>query len=210
MIGITQRVDLISATNERRDSLDQRWTPFLEACGLDAVPIPNCLPDPVKFAEQLGIGGLLFSGGNSLAQLEEQDSAPERDHTETLLVHHGIAKGLPLLGVCRGMQFLNVFHGGKLSKISGHVATHHPLAATESAPPGLVVPEVNSYHQYGIALSDLSPSCSPWALADGTVEMMKHRALPHFAMMWHPERDPKLTQASLRFFRGVFLGEPWQ
>ena len=47
VVAITQRVDVVSPTGERRDALDQRWASFLERLGYTIAPVPNYLEHPV-------------------------------------------------------------------------------------------------------------------------------------------------------------------
>ena len=58
MIGITQRVEFFYEGKEKRDSLDQKWTEFLNYCGFDFVIIPNNVEDVSGFLKKRRITGI--------------------------------------------------------------------------------------------------------------------------------------------------------
>jgi putative glutamine amidotransferase len=125
--------------------------------------------------------------------------APERDAWELALIEGALARGTPLLGICRGMQLLNVALGGTLRQhVDGHdgppgVFGEHdvtPLPGTRLAralpEPGPVA--VSTFHHQ--AVDRLGDGLRPSAIAgDGTVEAVE---LPGAAglvlgVQWHPE-----------------------
>jgi gamma-glutamyl-gamma-aminobutyrate hydrolase PuuD len=193
-IGITQRVEVVASHGERRDCLDQTFIPLLYGLGLTPVPIPNA-PDFVEsMVCDLGLEGVIFSGGNDLAHLEgATNTAPERDLTEARLLDLCQELGLPTLGICRGVQMMVHHHGSKLSTVEGHVATRHAFVATADASSfGLSDrDEVNSFHNFGVLEADLGSEWSVLGHApDGTVEAIAIAKLRRAAILWHPERAP--------------------
>jgi len=195
LIALTQRVEIDPAHGERRDALDQRWAAFLSACGCDAAPIPNAGAGTTAWLEATKPDGLILTGGNDLAALG--GNAPERDETEASAVAWATARRLPVLGVCRGMQFLAHQSSGKLEKIAGHIATRHGIKG--------VLPErtVNSYHQWAVREVD-----DHWNVLvrapDGSIESMAHQRDPILGVMWHPERETPFQAADLDMIRHHF------
>lgn len=199
-IGLTQRVEMDGERNERRDCLDQAWTPLLNASGLLPVPLPNREADPQILLRELKLDGVILTGGNDLAKFSQSpDAAPERDLFEQKLLSVCSETDLPVLGVCRGLQMLVVHHGGAIRPVPGHVATPHPL--TLHLPKLMPLKQgmiVNSFHQFGILEQDLGPDWLRVATApDGSVEAAAHRTLKQWGILWHPERPPSGEEAGL-------------
>jgi putative glutamine amidotransferase len=191
-VAVTQRVDIVPRRGERRDALDQSWTRLLAACGLVAVPMPN---HPEVAAAMLAAGpvGLLLTGGNDLARYG--GDAPERDETERRLLALARQSGLPVMGVCRGMQVIQDAFGVPLARIEGHVAVRHRLDSIEN--------EVNSFHGFGA--NTTAPALEVLARApDGIVEALRHVREPIIGQMWHPERETPFASADLERIRRHF------
>ena len=218
-VAITQRVVPVPSRGERRDSLDQRWMPFLQACGLEPLAVPNRHPDPVDYVTRLGARGVVLSGGGnfsgSLLTLDGRraaapagadDVAPERDETESALLRAATERRWPVLGVCRGMQMLNLFHGGRLARLAGHAGSRHALAINASTMHFEFDAEVNSYHDYGIPLDGLGAGLRPLATVDGHAEAFVHERLPQLGVMWHPERNTAFSARDIALFRDFFAG----
>ena len=129
--------------------------------------------------------GLLLPGGG--------DIHGKLDDRETAVIDYFMARQLPILGICRGMQALNVYFGGTLyDKIPGHQSAQgdriHASCAAEPLS-GLLGPRpvVNSNHHQ--AVKQLGRNLVPcqWA-SDGIIEAIYHKALPILGVQWHPER----------------------
>ena len=118
-----------------------------------------------------------------------------RDGRELALVDKFLRAGKPIVGICRGLQLLNVYFGGTLRQ---HIEGHSQIDGVDrlhaiNTAPGLLRAlygarfTVNSAHHQafdtmGEGLQVLA--CAP----DGTAEAIAHKALPVFAVQWHPER----------------------
>jgi len=214
-IGITQRVVLEQRVNERRDTLDQQWHAFAEEAGMQLIPIPNSLSHPNEYARQLQLEGLIFSGGNNVSEsdLEDQESivkndiAVERDKTEKSLLEWAIKEQNPVIGVCRGMQFIYTFFGGKLKEINSktHVAREHDISFTDkqfSEHYGNIN-KCNSYHRKGMSVKDVPSGLKVSGIYEDENEAFKHQNLPVVGMMWHPERYPEFRNSDIQFFQNV-------
>lgn len=220
LVGVTQRVVPVSARDERRDALDQAWVPFLAECGLEPLPVPNRHPDPADYLRRLGVRGVILSGGGNIsksmgrrdggavkAPWTDVDIAPERDATETALLMASIENGWPVLGVCRGMQVVNLFHGGSLAPLTAHAGTRHALSLCASADQLADVSfdtEVNSFHDFGIPPDGLGIGLTVLAQTSDWPEAFVHDELRHFGIMWHPERNSPFSVNDIALFRGFF------
>ncbi len=160
------------------------------------------------------LDGLLLAGGEDLAPaLFRQEVRPglgpvieRRDQYEWALLKAALAKGIPILGICRGFQLLNVYFGGTLYQdlvtyYSAEVPHHSVHLGREALVHEVLLLEgtflrqcygveslwVNSLHHQGVAI--LAPELMPAALSrEGLVEGFQHRTAPYvFGVQWHPE-----------------------
>jgi putative glutamine amidotransferase len=197
-VAITQRVSIVPEYGERRDCLDQAWPRFLATCGLMPLALPNVIEVALALCAGADVTGLVLTGGNDLAVLG--GDAPERDAVENALLDLAEQRGLPVLGVCRGMQVIQQRCAITLRRIEGHV-TPHQIIRVDGQPT-----EVNSYHHF--AAFDSRPPLDVWAVADdGVVKAIRHSAQPITGIMWHPERSAPFSPADVVLFRQVFAVE---
>jgi N5-(cytidine 5'-diphosphoramidyl)-L-glutamine hydrolase len=197
MVAITQRVAVVPEHGERRDCLDQAWPRFLAACGLLPLAVPNVSQVALAMLRDTDVAGLVLTGGNDLAALG--GDAPERDAAENALLDAAESRGLPVLGVCRGMQLIQQRCAVPLLRVEGHV-TRRQTIRIDGEPT-----EVNSYHRF--AARESRPPLDVWALAaDGVVKAVRHSARPITGIMWHPERNTPFAPADVSLFRRVFEG----
>lgn len=192
VLAISQRVESIEEYSEIRDSLDQKWTGLITRLNFLTVPLPN-LVSPVDFIELIKPSVIILSGGNTISKVDSSDSSSSinRDKFEQDILQTAIEKSIKIIGVCRGMQMINLFFNGSVSKSENHVRINHNINFIDNFSnfkPRLV----NSYHNWCISQSDLGDSLQPLALAeDNTIESFYHKDYPIFGIMWHPERvDP--------------------
>jgi len=160
---------------------------------------------------------LLLPGGGDLEpwRYGQEDTAsrglePERDAAELRLLEAFTAAGKPVLGVCRGLQVINVFFGGTLVQdIPGHNAVDgvDRLHSVRTAPSPFRAlwgerSLVNSAHHQAADRLGSGLQAVQWA-EDGVAEALIHQRFPVWAVQWHPERlgDPGPGQ----WLMGAFL-----
>lgn len=209
-IGITQRVDVIEGRSERRDALDQRWAPLLLELGAVAIPLANREALAQEYADALALDGVILSGGNDpVGAPGATGTAPERDAFERALFEACTQRLIPVLGVCRGAQVLNLFLGGKLSRVEGHVAVRHDVRLERPGTGSWGWPdrfEVNSFHSFGIRTADAAPGLEIVARAvpDDTVEAFQSISQGAAGIFWHPERETKLAEWDRLLLKRLF------
>jgi putative glutamine amidotransferase len=189
----------------------------------DAGGVPLVLPpfeDNVELLDLLD--GLIFSGGPDIGpetygrepHLETTPVWPHRDRAELALMRGALDRGVPVLGICRGMQLLNVARGGTLEQ--------HLADVLEDASPHKSAPGTFARHpvdiEAGTHLSSILPhapgahSCHHQApeqigegltvsarATDGVVEGLELAGHPFaVGVLWHPEEDPEDGAALFR------------
>lgn len=194
-IGITLRVENIESYEERRDCLDQRFPLLIDQLGYTPLLIPNSTRIFKKYTDEINFDGFLLSSGNDLVILG--GDAPERDETEFQVLRFAIDNSIPILGICRGMQFILTSYQASLKKIDNHVAnTHNVMMEGQKR-------TVNSFHEFGFY--EVPSDFEPIAIADdGTIEAVRHRSLNLAAIMWHPERNIPFLLEDLKFIKNFF------
>lgn len=199
-IGLSQRVDTVPGRAERRDALDQRWQSLFAELGALALPLPNGGLSAEALLQEFRLDGVLLTGGNDVAEAPQAANvAPERDRLERDLIQLCLARGAPLLGVCRGMQMINVALGGHLERTSGHAGVEHSISTAHAGfwPDGW---RVNSYHDVCIPGAGLAPSLRSLAeVENGDVEAFVHAGAKCHGIMWHPEREAPPRAEDLAF-----------
>lgn len=158
-------------------------------------------------APDLGCAGLLLCGGGdldpSLFGQDDRGSEPPdsaRDAAELELVRTFLAAGKPILGICRGMQLLNVALGGTLIQDlpphslpfhgrAGHDLVHPLRTAQGSLIHRLYGPHilVNSSHHQAVDQLGRGFAAAAWS-ESGFAEVIEHQSLPILGVQFHPER----------------------
>lgn len=208
-----------------RYTLSARYVDAIAAAGGVPVLLPAMTIDDVQvFAA--GLDGLLVPGGGDIdpiywgeePRVENGWIDPVADAFEIAIIQHFLAHGRPILGICRGMQALNVAAGGDIhqdlyqatgtslqhqQKAPAWHGTHEVHIETQSLlhqTVGLVRLRVNSFHHQ--AVRRVAPGFVACAQAeDGVIEAIE-RAGSGFVVgvQWHPERMLPACHASQRLF----------
>lgn len=186
-----------------------------DAGGLAAMLPPD---DPAHAAAVVArLDGLVIAGGPDVdparyGAVREPRTGPEareRDSWELALIDAALASGTPLLGICRGMQLLNVALGGTLVQhIEGHaevvgVFGRHTVKPVPGSLYAGLVPEetsVPTYHHQSVDHLGSGLTASAHA-PDGTVEALELSG-PGWVLgvQWHPEMgdDVRVMQGLVR------------
>jgi putative glutamine amidotransferase len=220
-------IGLTAACEQARWGVWDRRATLLPAEYADAVAeaggTPVLLP-PVPGIESAlpRLDGLIISGGPDVEPArygEEPDPRttvvrPDRDAAEIALFRTATASNMPVLGICRGMQLMNVALGGTLIQhlpaVVGHDG-HAPTAGAMAAHPvrvransrlasvlGVSLASNNAFsvathHHQGLARLGEGLQASAWA-DDGTIEAVESAGHPFaIAVQWHPEAGTDLS-----------------
>ncbi|WP_373044059.1 gamma-glutamyl-gamma-aminobutyrate hydrolase family protein [Vulgatibacter sp.] len=193
---------------------------FLKRAYADAVAAAGGLPVVVPYAADvealLGIaGGVVVTGGafdiapESYGEARRDGCGPQKDERtrfEWALLEGALSRGLPLLGICGGMQLLNVVRGGSLfqdigAEIAGagpheqktprHELAHPIRTAAGSRLARLVAAggpaAVNTTHHQAVKAVGQGLAATVWA-EDGVIEAIEDPAARYLVgVQWHPE-----------------------
>jgi putative glutamine amidotransferase len=207
-----------SAWDQSAALLPHNYVEAVQRAGGLALMIPpdqRLAGDPAQVLDM--IDGLMLAGGADIdpsayrqqAHAETVDTVPERDAFEIALARAAIARDLPLLGICRGMQLINVACGGTLvqhlPEHLGHQEHRRVLGSFEGADHEVLLCEgslaagaagerrhaTKSHHHQGVdALGEglLVSGVSTMDDLPEAIELDDRRFV--LGVQWHPEADP--------------------
>lgn len=218
IIGVTPY--FIHKDDKREFRLGRSYCDKLQAVGCLPVVLPFTM-EPERLLQMARLcDGFLFTGGEDIdPPLYGEELLPacgalcrERDDFELALMAEVEKLQKPMLGICRGVQVMNVFYGGSLWQdlesqkglektlhSPGHYAEQHEVLVTPDTRlasilgPGPI--PVNSSHHQAVKATKLAVSART---ADGLIEAVEKPGA-HFVLgvQWHPERleDRRLFEA---------------
>jgi putative glutamine amidotransferase len=217
LIGITAP-RILNSAGAPMTALNEVYTRAVARAGAVPVIIPVGLPDEILQALLPHVDGVLFSGGGDVETSRYHgldhpcvgDVDPDRDRIEVLLVEQVVQRGTPFLGICRGIQVINVALGGTLYS---HILDQHAGALKHDYYPdyprdypahevtittgsrlaeilGVTQVPTNSLHHQ--AIQQPAPGLRVLAHApDGIVEAVEYTGHPFgLGVQWHPEWMP--------------------
>src|SRR3954453_9070518 len=171
-----------------------------------ATEAPPELPDRIDALVLGGGADIDAESQGALAHPETIGTNPDRDRFEMSLARRALERGIPLLGICRGMQVLNVACGGTLEQHLpdrlGH-ERHRPVPASWAEHDVRIEPgslaakvagterlKVKSHHHQGVDLVPESLTATAWGTDDENVEAIESvDGQFTLGVLWHPEED---------------------
>ena len=209
-LAVTQRVVSNPDYDERRDALAHDWVNWLSDIFPQAALLaaPNSPSQIEIWFNIVNPNALILTGGNNWGDVIE------RDRTETLLITLARLRQIPIFGVCRGMQVLNIALGGKLTKditsctTESHLANEHEVTIVDPSfhfknPIGKI--QVNSFHNQGVNKRQIAEDLTVFALTqDEIVEGLYHKNEPILAVQWHPERSSPCSMLDKFLVKNLF------
>jgi len=227
LIGLTTEQENIFDASRARSGQNLTYTRAILRAGGIPVMIPVGTPEALQSELLDRLDGVIFTGGVDVCPLtyggDMHPAVPEvdplRDATEIPLVRLVIERRMPFLGICRGIQIINVSLGGTLYQ---DIASQRPNSLHHPCYPklprdlpshkieieagsllakclGCTSTAVNSLHHQ--AIREPAPVLKPVAHApDGIIEALELENYPFgLAVQWHPEAMPESPQMQALF-----------
>jgi putative glutamine amidotransferase len=200
-------------------ALPETYVQAISRAGGIPLIVPGGLPGEQLSEMISAVDAVLFSGGGDVetrcygvpSTPKVNNVDPDRDRVEIRLVREAVSAGVPFLGICRGLQVINVALGGTLHRdiedeIPGaHKHDYYPdwsrdhrahvvelqADSTLASILGMTQPQVNSLHHQ--AINQVAPDLQVVANApDGIIEGIELPGHPFgMAVQWHPECLPE-------------------
>ncbi len=230
LIGVTGGMELYSEGlfmgSYRIHAVANYTESIIRAGGIPIIIPPTNNIDDLSNLDYLNeviekVDGLLLTGGNDVdPALYGEEPHPklgklmtQKDKMEFRLLSNALKKDIPILGICRGHQFLNAYLGGTLYQdldlnpdftimhrdFSDLAMGTHTIKTVEGSLINKIIGDkhrVNSAHHQ--AIKDLASDLIATAYSkDGLIEATEHKDKKHiFTVQWHPEmmshRDKKM------------------
>ena len=221
---------LCGHATSRCETARGQYLDAIRRAGAEPIAIDPSDPMPADF------DGLCLTGGGDIDparygadNVASTDIDERRDAIEFALLERALSRDIPVLGICRGFQVINVRFGGSLEQ-------HHPGHSPKYPPEGAAVADdpagaeavrhvttaepgsklaaacgdeplvVNSSHHQVITADRLGADLRGTAHVDELIEALEataHRWV--VAVQWHPERTPQVSASATRIF-DAFVG----
>jgi putative glutamine amidotransferase len=205
------------------------WQQYAAACerfGAEAVALPLQLDQSAQ-AKIVATGNAVLLPGSPADVNPEKYGEPRqprcsrsdgfREAADELLLQDAFNLGKPVLGVCYGMQSLNVWRGGALiqhletatNHTPGREVKHaHALVVEEGSRLSAIVssaaedgtPQVNSSHHQAVGRAGDGLRVTATSAGDGTIEAVEGEGQFLLGVQWHPERTLSSSALSARVF----------
>ena len=215
MIGLCAALEVarFGVWEEQASVLAHSYVEAVQRAGGVAIILP---PDPDGDPDQLldVVDGLILAGGRDVDPATygaEPDPATDEPHNvrdafEIALARRAMERDIPLLGVCRGMQLMNVARGGTLVQdLPAHLGHRRTIGTFDGndhpvrLEPGSLAARVTgeqehgtlSHHHQGIERVGDGLTVSGWSADDELPEALEDPNLDFaLGVQWHPEADP--------------------
>lgn len=185
------------------DVMEADYIRFFEALGVKVRAVSNFTENVESFFETMNVDFVILTGGGSVPNQYYSRAADEpqqvnRDRVEKALLEECMNRKIAVLGICRGMQFINGYLGGKVERLfdlpiprpngKDHAVYSEFLKKTFM---------VNNFHNDGIMMNELAYGMKPYAtdLENGVVEAFCSDEKKILALQWHPERRFESVEA---------------
>ena len=211
LVCLTSRT-MLDELGQEKQFVNTRYVKPLTERGLNTMMLTLDNPSPEEMFNLCD--AFVVTGGVDLDPITykdvniglSKDIHPSLDLIDSLVIKYAKTSKKPLLGICRGLQSINVFLGGTLYQDLTqlglkhlNIAGNHKVSTIEN---DVIKFEseiaVNSYHHQGI--KKLATGLKVIGKqSDGIIEAVVHESLPIIAVQWHPEMRPNSPESKVIF-----------
>lgn len=194
---ISQR-ECIDSHGTYIDVLESDYIKFFESMNVMIFPVSNFVSTIEPLFKLTEWDLLILSGGGSVPQkyydseFKDEPQQLYRDRIEKMLVQKCIKRKIPILAICRGMQFINGLLGGKISKLNS-LTPPRPIGLDHKIwyKPWQKYIEVNNFHNDGIRYNNLAENLNVIAedIDNQVIEGYYSEDNRILGLQWHPERQ---------------------
>jgi putative glutamine amidotransferase len=211
LVCLTSRT-MLDELSQEKQFVNTRYVKPLTERGMNTMMLTLDNPSPEEMFNLCD--AFVVTGGVDLDPMTykdvnaglSKDIHPSLDLLDSLVIKYAKTTKKPLLGVCRGLQSINVFLGGtlyqdlaQLGLKHSNIPGNHKINTVEN---DVLKFEseiaVNSYHHQGI--KKLATGLKVIGKqTDGIIEAVVHESLPIIAVQWHPEMRPSSPESKVIF-----------
>lgn len=210
IIGLTPQYD----REKNRIWMRHQYTDAISlAGGLPLLLVQYEDPEEISAAADT-LDGVLFTGGVDIhPKYYGENVLPEcgeisetRDMFELALYKQAVLSNMPVFGICRGIQLINVGCGGTLHQhIEGHSGVFHKIAIQRGGMLHDIIGSdsitVNSYHHQAVKVNGPGFNIDAYSEDDAIIEAVSSPSASfHLAVQWHPENTYHDDEYSKRLF----------
>lgn len=190
MLGIITQRQILDQYGVECDSLESTYIKYFIELGVKLLVLSN-FQDADLFDAEI----LILTGGGSVKSeyfdiKHNNYIQDKRDLLEKELFEQAVDKGIPILAICRGFQYINAIMGGKISRLS-NLTHQRQIKKDHEVQLKSEKINVNNFHNDGIFKKDLAKNL--FTVAEDTqnniIEAYYSKELKILGLQWHPERD---------------------
>lgn len=193
MIALLTQRESVDSHGTKVDILESTYVSYFEKYNIHLHPLSNFSKFIVEDSIFKELKLIILTGGGDIdgvLNTDEDDVILQRnrDQLEKFLLNLSIERSIPVLGICRGFQFMNQYLGGEISRLEyaeqRTIGKSHVVEFIDSE----IL--VNNYHRDGIRIDQLAPNLEILAVdkENNHVEAFYNNELKWLGLQWHPER----------------------
>lgn len=174
------------------DILESRYINYFESLGLELKILSNFHTNIKELLNQSVFDLVILTGGGSVPSIAvHEEKQTNRDFIEKLLVEEANKREIPIIAICRGMQYVNSLFGGKVVYLEElntprNIKEDHTVLMMNGD-----TMKVNNFHNHGIKVDHLAKGFEIVAIdnKNNIVEAYYSKSNKILGIQWHPERE---------------------